>query len=151
MARNQQPRGTAPMSTSNTEHAWKQENLVFSKNNCDCSGLCWLSYCCSCMLLQRNYNRYKYIRDHDKGKDPDEGDLNSKCGWMCCVQYCTTGYAHMILPCIVRDKTRDKLNIEGNMCCDLVATAFCLPCTLIQEAHETKQELINRGVDPKKL
>ena len=130
------------MSTSGEERPWKQENLVFSSNNCDCSGLCtytlpsprretkrkrnthrsrfdsfytlilfiyvgvvyhdwgicWFSWCCSCCLVQRNYNRYKYIRDHDKGKDTDEGDLNGKCGLMCCVQTFTTGWAHMILP-----------------------------------------------------
>ena len=58
----------------------------------------WFSWCCSCCLVQRNYNRYKYIRDHDKGKKTDEGDINSKCGLMCCVQTFTTGWAHMILP-----------------------------------------------------
>ncbi|PAV19057.1 PLANT CADMIUM RESISTANCE 2 Q9LQU4 [Pyrrhoderma noxium] len=139
------------MSTSGEERPWKQENLVFSSNNCDCSGLCWFSWCCSCCLVQRNYNRYKYIRDHDKGKNTDEGDLNSKCGLMCCVQTFTTGWAHMILPCYVRGKIRDQLDIEGGWCGDFLATACCLPCSLIQEGHETREELIRRGVDSRKL
>ncbi|PAA46815.1 hypothetical protein BOX15_Mlig015295g2 [Macrostomum lignano] len=52
------------------------------------------------------------------------------------------GIGFLFLPiCLavfIRTKIREQQNIPGNICKDCLSFIFCLPCSLVQDARETK-------------
>ncbi|EJD05570.1 uncharacterized protein FOMMEDRAFT_26462 [Fomitiporia mediterranea MF3/22] len=144
---NQQPAAQNPMDYTSTSESKQekfiQEDLVCSRNNCDFSKTCLCSWCCAPCLFQRNFNRYEYIYEGKRDKD-----LNSKCGWCCTLQVLSFGWAHAVLPAFLRRNIRTARNIDGTPLGDYCSSAFCLPCSLIQETHELDAALKQNGIEP---
>ncbi|CAF1395598.1 unnamed protein product [Rotaria sp. Silwood1] len=87
----------------------------------DC-GICLYGYCCTPCLFGENAERI---------------DGSSCCG-SCCLWYLLSGFS---LCCLIhmskRRALRNRFSLEED-CNDCLATTFCAPCAICQEARELK-------------
>jgi Cys-rich protein (TIGR01571 family) len=106
---------------------------------CACSGDCWLAWCCPCVPLAHMSSKLKAI------------------GSPYCLSFSTIIYIACFLSLIdfilslttgndmnmdtifcaivcfqIRGKIRERLNIAGNCCTDMLCSICCLPCVLTQ-------------------
>ncbi|PAA79049.1 hypothetical protein BOX15_Mlig011077g1 [Macrostomum lignano] len=64
-------------------------------------------------------------------------------GDSCCLCGCAYLFCPIILGCIMRGKLREKQDIPGGCCSDLLTHFFCHMCALCQEGQEVKHITLN--------
>lgn len=97
-----------------------------------------LACCFPCCKYSNNRSRLVYLT---KNGEPNESPVN--CG-LFTVLYAIApqflGIGSVALQCLSRYTTRQRYGIRGDIVQDTLVGAFCVPCTLVQEAREIEEE-----------
>lgn len=120
---------------------------------CETPGSACLALFCPCVAYGRNRSRFDALRQTGLRTYPDDSppsadelaatDAPTNVGVSCALYALAPqvlGLGQVLLQCFSRTQLRERYEIRGNPVQDLLISAFCAPCALVQEAREIEEE-----------
>ncbi|GAA5893377.1 hypothetical protein JCM5296_004860 [Sporobolomyces johnsonii] len=96
------------------------------------------AFCCPCVVYSSNHSRLTHLT-HSGQPDPSPQHI----GLWCCLYSLSPqifGVGQIAMQCFARFQTRSRYGIRGSPVHDVLVSAFCPTCSLVQESREIEEE-----------
>ncbi|GAA6035053.1 hypothetical protein JCM8097_002163 [Rhodosporidiobolus ruineniae] len=94
--------------------------------------------CCPCVVFSRNRSRLTHLTQTGEALDSPSNVSPWCCLYALAPQF--FGIGQVALQCLARMQTRQRYGVRGNVVEDVLVSAFCTTCTLVQESRELSDE-----------